>query len=107
MPHHIAQLRRIILGTMTDKEMGQELGDLFLKYQVQVQALKAQIRQNLRNSDGSVPEMWGDQMEEQDDPPFAGLWRDRSDQLRSALDEAAPDVPLIHVLHHHLTSRGE
>lgn len=92
---------------MTDKEMAQELGDLLLKYQVQVKALKAQIRQFLRNPDGSVPEMWGDQMDEQDDPPFAGLWRDRSDQLRSALDEATPDVPLIRVLHHHLASRAE
>jgi len=92
---------------MTDQEMAQEIGDLLLKYQVQVIALKAQIKQNLRNRDGSLPEMWGERMEQEDDSPFSGMWSDRSAQLRSALAEATPDVPLIQILHQTLATRSK
>jgi hypothetical protein len=88
---------------MTDKEMALEVGKRLLKYQVHIQALKAQLR-TFKNSDGQSPEPWGEGIDDSNSfepAPFALLWEDRCSQLQRALDVATPDAPLIHILHHH------
>jgi hypothetical protein len=90
---------------MTEKEMAQEIGELLLKYQVRVMALEAQVRGLSRDLGQENPVLWGGEIGMIEGafahPPFSQCWRDKCDQLSHAFDEATPDAPLIHALHHH------